>query len=352
MIPAAPTISVIMPVYNAEATLDMAIGALVGDQFADTPPGSWEIVAVDDGSADRSLEILHRWEQRYPDTIHVITGPNRGVSHARNTALDAARGQWIAFIDADDYMLPRSLPALLRIATDTNAGVVRFGYRQVPVGTRCCALNTDIHASDTCSGLEFLDSTRGMIDSRSLWNACFGLFNRKTIHDIRFPENLIIGEDCIFTWQVMLSNPRVTMVDQDLYIYIQYPHSAMNSTDPTHLRRMMDGRRRFCSALLDLRDANASLIGPRAVEGLEIAARNAHNEALINAILLGDSFGSIRRAMQYVRHRGITVKPGKPRFYDRSAHYSTAVKLRRWLAAYPLPILIAGTGILHNDKHK
>ena len=339
-----------MPVYNAEATLDMAIGAIVNDQFADMPAGCWEIVAVNDGSTDRSLEILHRWEQMYPDAIHVITGPNRGVSHARNTAIEAARGQWIAFIDADDYMLPGSLPALLHTATETGADVVRFGYRQVPVGTRCSALNTDIHASDTCSGLEFLDHTRGMIDSRSLWNACFGLFNRKAIHDIRFPENLIMGEDCIFTWQVMLRNPRVAIVDIDLYIYIQYPGSAMNNTDPTHLRRMMEGRRRFCNALLDLRDANASLIGPKAVEGLTIAARNAHNEALINAIILGESFANIRRDMQAARSRGITVKPGKPRFYDRTAHYTPGVKLRRWLAAYPLPIIVAGTGILNKGK--
>ncbi len=337
-----PRISVIVPVYNAASTLDMSIGSLVGDQFKDMSPESWEIVAVDDGSADGSLETLRKWETLYPANIHVITGANRGVSHARNAGMEAAHGEWLAFVDADDYMLPGSLPALLETGISTGADTVRFGFTMVKADEQKQVENHDHPYSksdvEVCGGLEFLDSTRGMIESRSQWNACFGLFSRRSVEGIRFPEGLIVGEDCIFTWEVMLRNPKVALVDKDLYIYIQYPSSAMNSTDPAHLLRMMEGRHLFCDSLLDIRRRYSSILGSRAIDGLETVARNAHNEALINGVVLGRKYGDMWHDMRLYKNFGMTVKPGRPRFYNRDAKYTPAAKLRRWIVAYPIPL--------------
>jgi glycosyltransferase involved in cell wall biosynthesis len=99
-----PKVSVIIPVYNAEKFLSETIESVIAQTYPD-----WEIIAVDDGSTDRSLEILRKYEQRLPSKIHVITQRNSGVSIARNNAIAIAKGEYIAFLDHDDLWLPEKL---------------------------------------------------------------------------------------------------------------------------------------------------------------------------------------------------------------------------------------------------
>ena len=99
-----PKVSVIIPVYNAEKFLSETIESVIAQTYTD-----WEIIAVDDGSTDRSGEILRKYEQRLPSKIHVITQRNSGVSIARNNAIAIAKGDYIAFLDHDDLWLPEKL---------------------------------------------------------------------------------------------------------------------------------------------------------------------------------------------------------------------------------------------------
>jgi len=99
-----PKVSVIIPVYNAETFLSETIESVITQTYAD-----WEIVAVDDGSTDRSGEILRKYEQRLPQKFHVIVQQNSGTSAARNTAIKASKGEYIAFLDHDDLWLPEKL---------------------------------------------------------------------------------------------------------------------------------------------------------------------------------------------------------------------------------------------------
>jgi glycosyltransferase involved in cell wall biosynthesis len=92
-----PAISVIMPVYNGAATLDRAIRSVRAQLFPD-----WEVVAVDDGSTDGSLEILNRWAAEDHRIRFIRLEENSGVSAARNAAIGIARGDWIAYLDQDD----------------------------------------------------------------------------------------------------------------------------------------------------------------------------------------------------------------------------------------------------------
>ena len=96
-----PKVSVIIPVYNAEKYISDAIESVIAQTYK-----NWEIVAVNDGSIDRSPEILKDYEDQYPNKIRVIHQPNSGLSMARNIAISAANGEYIAFLDADDLWLP------------------------------------------------------------------------------------------------------------------------------------------------------------------------------------------------------------------------------------------------------
>jgi glycosyltransferase involved in cell wall biosynthesis len=92
-----------MPVYNTEMYLDDSIGSILTQTFAD-----WELICVDDGSRDGSLEVLRRYE-RVDRRVRVVTRPNAGVARARNDGMALARGRYIAVMDSDDVALPERL---------------------------------------------------------------------------------------------------------------------------------------------------------------------------------------------------------------------------------------------------
>jgi glycosyltransferase involved in cell wall biosynthesis len=100
---AIPTVSVVMPVYNTEAYLADAIGSILAQTFTD-----WELICVDDGSNDGSLDVLRRYERADP-RIRVISRPNTGVTRARNDGMALARGRYIAAMDSDDVALAERL---------------------------------------------------------------------------------------------------------------------------------------------------------------------------------------------------------------------------------------------------
>ena len=100
---ATPIVSVVMPVYNTEAYLTDSVESILGQTFLD-----WELICVDDGSSDGSLDILRRYERSDP-RVRVITRPNTGVARARNDGMRVAGGRYIAAMDSDDVALPERL---------------------------------------------------------------------------------------------------------------------------------------------------------------------------------------------------------------------------------------------------
>ncbi len=107
------TVSVIIPCFNAEATLAAAIDSALSQ-------GGREVVVIDDGSQDGSLALA----RGYGDRVTLLTGPNRGVSAARNLGIEAARGEWLVFLDADDLLAPETLARRLQAALSTDATVI------------------------------------------------------------------------------------------------------------------------------------------------------------------------------------------------------------------------------------
>ena len=97
------TISVIIPMYNSERTIEKALDSVVGQTY----PAHYQIIVVDDGSSDRSAELVERYAEAHPSAdIRLIRQSNGGVSSARNAGMRAATGQWIALLDSDDQWLP------------------------------------------------------------------------------------------------------------------------------------------------------------------------------------------------------------------------------------------------------
>jgi len=122
-----PRVSVVVPVYNAEAFLGGTLDSLLAQTFRD-----YEAVIVDDGSTDTSLTIAKRYARRHPHCIRVLQQANGGVAVARNTAIAAARGELIAMLDADDQWLPNHLEtALAAFDADPELGMSHSNIERV-----------------------------------------------------------------------------------------------------------------------------------------------------------------------------------------------------------------------------
>ena len=154
----AVKVSVVMPCYQSEGTLAKSVRSVQAQTI-----GDWELIAVDDGSRDNTLAVLSALAGE--DTrIRVIHQENGGVSSARNTGIDAAKGEWIFFLDADDLLTEDALEVLLSLS-DESLDVVCGAYkmRYVDEGNR-----EEIH---TCANGELQTVMESLIRGDSALNS-------------------------------------------------------------------------------------------------------------------------------------------------------------------------------------
>jgi glycosyltransferase involved in cell wall biosynthesis len=112
-------ISVIIPCYNSEEYIGRAIESILNQTFKD-----YEIILVDNGSSDHTINILYHYRDKYPNLIKVFHEPKKGGSAARNNGLQEAKGEWIQFLDSDDELLPEKFEKQMRIAQERNADLI------------------------------------------------------------------------------------------------------------------------------------------------------------------------------------------------------------------------------------
>ena len=202
-------ISVIVPIYNNETTLRRCVDSILAQTEHDL-----EILLIDDGSEDGSALIADSYQ---PDPrVSVFHKENGGLSSARNYGLDRANGEYIAFVDADDWIEPETYKTALSFCKD----VCVFGYfKDYPAKTQR-RRPTDVQK--TVSGEETL---RRLIADASInhgvWNK---LYRRSLFGGIRFPEGAIY-EDIRTTYRILLKATQVELIPDAFYHYVQYEGS-------------------------------------------------------------------------------------------------------------------------------
>lgn len=188
-----PKVSVITPVYNGEAYIAAAIESLLSQSFAD-----WELIVVDDGSSDSTPRILQYFTD---DRIKVIRQKNSGEASARNTGLDNARGEYIAFLDADDLYLPNALTDLSSYLDQYPEFGVVYSNGQI------CDSNIKplMTLSEIRPGLYTGNILEQVVISSSVVTVPVCTMTRRSEindHFVRFDRNLVIGPDWDFWIQL------------------------------------------------------------------------------------------------------------------------------------------------------
>ena len=208
-----PHVSVILPVYNVAPYLTACLDSLAAQTL---PPD--EIIAIDDGSTDESPYILEQYSKHLP-TLRVIRRENGGLSVARNTGLEAARGKWLSFIDSDDFIEPDYFSSLVSIAESGDLDVALCNAFFHYDGERPDRpIYTDSPETNTEPGREWL---RNRLQQRFFPHMVWmHLYKRSFLEENNFrfiPEQ--VHEDVIWTNQVLLLANRVRYINKPLYKY-------------------------------------------------------------------------------------------------------------------------------------
>jgi len=226
-------ISIIIPVYNVESYLDQCIASVLTQSFRDL-----ELILVNDGSTDTSLEKCRAWEK--DPRVTILSMENRGVSAARNLGLQKASGKWILFLDSDDYLLDNCLESLMgMVSPDTQEVIAAYADRELEISD---SLHQSVTA-DSVTGM-ILDAVNHQllpsfyeIKPLSL-PACWGKLFRNDIihaHGIRFYEELRLSEDTLFHLDYLSCIDTVTVTDLPVIHYRQNTASVTNVFSPNHL---------------------------------------------------------------------------------------------------------------------
>ena len=211
-------LSVVIPIYNVEGYLPACLDSVLADASEEL-----EIVAVDDGSTDRSGAIAEDYAARHPGRVRVIHTPNGGLGHARNTGLEAAQGEYLLFLDSDDTLAPGAIREMLT-ALDGSFEVGIFDY---------VAVSEDGRELGTTRGCEregcfTLEEYPQLLFSPP--NAVNKLWRRSLFLDsgVRFPDRLWF-EDLATVPRLYLHAQRYRNLGRPWYRYLQRGGSIMNS---------------------------------------------------------------------------------------------------------------------------
>ena len=211
-----PKISVIVPVYNTEKYLERCLLSLI-DQNIDQ---KYEIIVINDGSTDSSLEIAEEIAECY-ENVKVYSRGNGGMSAARNTGLEHARGKYIAFVDSDDYVEKSYLSKMYETAESSGADIVCCNFRCVDEDGEPAGIDGILkHRPGVFDSKKMLSSLLLDVTMRSfVWNKLFrrGLF---TDYNIKFPVGKYY-EDLRTLPRLFRHSKKIAVVGGVLYNYVQ-----------------------------------------------------------------------------------------------------------------------------------
>jgi succinoglycan biosynthesis protein ExoO len=285
----APDVTVVMANYNGEAFIGQAIGSVQAQSLK-----SWELIVVDDASQDGSLGVIRSYAQRDP-RIRVIRQPaNRGPAAARNRALDAARGDWIAIFDSDDVMAPDRLERLVRRARDEGAAIIADNQmicgqdlkperQYIPDSSMAKLRRVDLAHFIDCGRLYSshpdLGFLKPMVSRRLIARA-----------GTRYDETLRIGEDFHFMLTLLIQGADILIEPEPLYRYRKHGASISHRFSPAVLLSMIAADQAF-RARLRGRSRPALRAMDRRIRGLKSWAAHEQAMAAVKAGRLDEALG-------------------------------------------------------------
>ena len=203
-------ISVIVPVYNVEKYLDKCLTSLIKQTYK-----NFEIIVINDGSIDNSLAICNKYANKY-DNVKVYDYKNAGVAHARNVGIKKATGDYLLFVDSDDYIDEKLLENINEFLKKNDCDIVCFDMYKVVNN-----VNTYYHTSNSL----VKDNIKRYIIGDS--GPCNKLIKKKLFNNLKFMEK-IYYEDLATMPILALYTNKIEFLEEPLYYYVQRDNSIMH----------------------------------------------------------------------------------------------------------------------------
>lgn len=218
------TLSVIIPIYNVERYIKSCLSSVAAQTISD-----FEVIMVNDGSADNSADIAREFEERY-ENFRLFNQPNLGVAAARNRGLENARGSYIAFLDGDDLAIPEAYEKLIETAQETGACQVRcafaefdhFDTEKVEI-RRNFNRYTVIESASEKFTLYLQEKIENVV-----WN---GVYKRSLFRNIRFPRGTDFEDHHIIP-PLLGETQMLVFMPETLICYRKRPASVTTSANP------------------------------------------------------------------------------------------------------------------------
>ena len=207
-------ISIIVPIYNSEKWLSRCVESLINQTYKDI-----EILLVNDGSTDKSLEICKEYEKK-DSRITVIDKENGGVSSSRNAGIDAAKGEYIQFVDSDDFIEPQMCEMFANSINDVD--MVICGMRIYEQGRILREPHLESAIYDIRDSIDIYFGLR-----KINLGPCNKLY-RKSLITQQFKEGISLGEDTIFLLDYMKNVARVAVISECLYNVVLDNENSLN----------------------------------------------------------------------------------------------------------------------------
>lgn len=215
-------VSIIIPVYNVEMYLEKCINSVIRQSY-----NNIEIILVNDGSVDSSKEICEYYKNKDGRVI-LLNQENQGVSKARNNALTICSGEFITFVDADDYLEENAISNYLNVQSEYNADLVigNFNWMSKEIKIKNEKDNIDfiLNRKDALKMLFSDNYFQGFV-----WNK---LFKKQILRDynIKFNEDISLGEDLLFVSNYIMHSETVIYNKEPIYNYFVNQQSALRKT--------------------------------------------------------------------------------------------------------------------------
>ncbi len=222
-------LSFIVPVYNAQNYLSQCLDSLINQDISD-----FEIICVNDGSTDNSSIILDKYSKEYNNII-IKNKTNSGVSASRNEGIRIAQGDYIWFIDADDFISPNILGKLKELATSCNPDRITV---------ESYTFNSELETEQT-KNLKPNVPYKKVFVTRTLYRREY-----LNLHNIMFANNVHYGEDGLFNYQTMIYNPKT--IDYNILAYFYRVHNASVTFAPKEkrLKLTLEGSKQIFDILI------------------------------------------------------------------------------------------------------
>ena len=235
-----PLLSIIVPVYDVEHYLPKCIDSILAQTFTD-----FELILVEDGSPDNCPALCDAAAAK-DARIRVIHQKNGGLSAARNAGLDVARGEWIGFVDSDDYIAPEMYETLYQTVQSTGADLALCDYVAVDeTGAPCPPMHTGL-AQQSFTGRELLKNAYDLMVQLA-WNK---LYRRAIFAQLRYPEGKL-NEDLFLIPEVCLQIQKAVVVPKTLYYYVQRDGSIMNGSKTLRHFDAAEAAQRYWECLVE-----------------------------------------------------------------------------------------------------